>query len=94
MDSKDVVEAIEIEGANEFDHVFVMAPTGMSALEFSDFLESVRRLDKPSHYPSLTILPPGFTVAVARKHPNDEIVITAPSVTLTGDVHVDGALTD
>ena len=89
MEIKELMDAVEIEGAERGDVVFIEVADSMSAQEFVKFSEAFRAhaqtIRAEGYFPRCIILPPGTRAVVAQRHANDEIVIS-------GDVTVSGQL--
>jgi hypothetical protein len=91
MDIKEILEAIEIEGASGGDVVFISTSPEMSATEFSKFAKAISAhatatREAGEYFPRCFIMPPGVTVDIARAQIQDQIEITSDSVALNGDV--------
>lgn len=87
MEIKELMDAVQIEGAERGDVVFIEVAESMSAKEFAQFGEAFRAhansIRANGYFPRCIILPPGARAVVAQRHANDEIVISG-DVTLTG----------
>jgi hypothetical protein len=91
MEIKEILEAVQVEGAGKGDVVFIaLAPT-LSAADFSKFAEAFgshanAMREGGEYFPRCIVMPPGVTVEVARAQVPDRIEITSDAVTLTGEV--------
>lgn len=90
MELKELLEAVEIEGAERSDVVFIEVSENMSAQEFARFGEAFRThansIRAEGYFPRCIILPPGTRAVVAQRQAVDEIVVS-------GDVTLSGQLT-
>lgn len=90
MEFKELLEAIEIEGAGEGDVVFIATPADMQSDAFMKFAGALRthvERDRAEgkYFPRCIVLPPGVTVEVARAQSQDRIEIVG-DVGLTGNI--------
>lgn len=91
MDIKEILEAVEIEGASGGDVVFISTSPEMSPADFSKFAKAISAhanatREAGEFFPRCFIMPPGVTVDIARAQTEDRIEITTDSVARTGDV--------
>ncbi|MFM0060029.1 hypothetical protein PQR64_30800 [Paraburkholderia phytofirmans] len=79
MELKELMEAIEIEGAERGDVVFIEVAPDMSYQDFTRFSESFRThansIRSEGFFPRCIILPPGVKAEVARAQAQDRIEI-------------------
>jgi hypothetical protein len=93
MDIKEIIDAVEIEGASGGDVVFISTSPEMSATDFSKFAEAFRShanatREAGEFFPRCFIMPPGVTVDIARAQTQDQIEITSDALTLACDIGV------
>ncbi|MDQ7977164.1 hypothetical protein QYH69_07875 [Paraburkholderia sp. SARCC-3016] len=91
MEIKDVLEAIQIEGAASGDVVFISFPPETTRADFERFGKelgsNVAQLRAGGDYfPRCIIVPPGVTVDIARAQVQDRIEIVANSVSIAGGI--------
>ena len=91
MDIKEILEAVEVEGASGDVVVFISTPPDMSPADFSKFAKTISAHATVTRaagefFPRCFIMPPGVAVDIARAQIQDRIEITTDSVVLTGNV--------
>ena len=90
MEFKELLEAVEIEGASEGDVVFITTPADMKSNDFVSFSSALRsHVDRDradgKFFPRCIVMPPGINVEVARAHLHDRIEIVGNNA-IAGDV--------
>lgn len=79
MEIKELVKAVEIEGAERGDVVFIEVADSMSAQEFAKFGEAFRThansIRADGYFPRCIILPPGTRAVVAQRQPQELVEI-------------------
>ena len=83
MEIKDVLEAIQIEGAGNGDVVFISFPPDAARSDFMQFAKDLgdhaaKLRAGGDYFPRCIVVPPGVTVEVARAQLQDRIEV-APS---------------
>lgn len=87
MEFKQLLDAVQIEGAERGDVVFIEVADSMSAQEFVKFGDAFRAhansIRAKGYFPRCIILPPGTRAVVAQRNADDEIAIVG-CVTASG----------